>query len=51
MTMDLVDKEAGAFKFSLWTTTYEDKGKQVVVTDVSKGQIKTYRYVKKQDQK
>ena len=51
MTMDLVDKEAGAFSFSQGTTTYEVKGKQVVVRVVSKGQIKTYRYVKKQDQK
>ena len=51
MTMDLVDKEAGAFSFSQGTTTYEVKGKQVVVRVASKGQIKTYRYVKKQDQK
>ena len=51
MTMDLVDKEAGAFSFSQGTTTYEVKGKQVIVRVASKGQIKTYRYVKKQDQK
>ena len=51
LPMALVDKEAGAFSFSQVTTTYEVKGKQVVVRVVSKGQIKTYRYVKKQDQK
>ena len=51
MTMDLVDKEAGAFSFSQGTTTYEVKDKQVIVRVVSKGQIKTYRYVKKQEQK
>ncbi|EHE91980.1 ComG operon protein 6 [Streptococcus thermophilus CNCM I-1630] len=49
MTMDLVDKEAGAFSFSQGTTTYEVKGKQVIVRVASKGQIKTYRYVKNQD--
>ena len=51
MTMALVDKKAGAFSFSQGTTTYEIKGKQVIVRVASKGQIKTYRYVKKQDQK
>ena len=49
--MALVDKEAGSFSFSQGTTTYEVKGKQVIVRVASKGQIKTYRYVKKQDQK
>ena len=48
MTMD---KEAGAFSFSQGTTTYEVKDKQVIVRVASKGQIKTYRYVKKQEQK
>ena len=48
MTMDLV---AGAFSFSQGTTTYEVKDKQVIVRVASKGQIKTYRYVKKQEQK
>ena len=33
------------------TTTYEVKDKQVIVRVASKGQIKTYRYVKKQKQK
>ena len=51
MTMDLADKEAGAFSFSQGTTTYEVKDKQVIVRVASKGQIKTYRYVKKQEQK
>ena len=51
MTMNLVDKEAGAFSFSQGTTTYEVKDKQVIVRVASKGQIKTYRYVKKQEQK
>lgn len=53
MTMDLADKEAGAFSFSFsqGTTTYEVKDKQVIVRVASKGQIKTYRYVKKQEQK
>ena len=32
MTMDLADKEAGAFSFSQGTTTYEVKDKQVIVT-------------------
>ena len=31
MTMDLADKEAGAFSFSQGTTTYEVKDKQVIV--------------------
>ncbi len=39
MTMDLVDKEAGAFSFSQGTTTYEVKEKQVIVRVASKGQI------------
>ena len=47
----LADKEAGAFSFSQGTTTYEVKDKQVIVRVASKGQIKTYRYVKKQEQK
>ncbi|XOV99574.1 hypothetical protein QK903_08760 [Streptococcus thermophilus] len=51
MTMALVDKKAGAFSFSQGTTTYEIKGKQVIVRVASKGQIKTYRYVKKQEQR
>ena len=51
MTMDLVDKKAGAFSFSQGTTTYEIKGKQVIVRVASKGQIKTYRYVMKQEQR
>ena len=51
MTMALVDKEAGSFSFSQGTTTYEVKGKQVIVRAASKSQIKTYRYVMKQDQK
>ena len=49
--MDLADKEAGAFSFSQGTTTYEVKDRQVIVRVASKGQIKTYRYVKKQEQK
>ena len=51
MTMDLADKEAGAFGFSQGTTTYEVKDKQVIVRVASKGQIKTYRYMKEQEQK
>ena len=42
MTMDLADKEAGAFSFSQGTTTYEVKDKQVIVRVASKGQIKTW---------
>ena len=51
MTMALVDKKSGAFSFSQGTTTYDIKGKQVIVRVASKGQIKTYRYVKKQEQR
>ena len=51
MTMDLADKEAGAFSFSQGTTTYEVKDKQVIVRVASKGQIKTYCDVKKQELK
>ena len=36
MTMDLADKEAGAFSFSQGTTTYEVKDKQVIVRVASK---------------
>ena len=50
-TMDLAYKESGAFGFAQGTTTYEVKDRQVIVRVASKGQIKTYRYVKKQEQK
>lgn len=47
MTMDLADKEAVLLVSLKGTTTYEVKDKQVIVRVASKGQIKTYRYVKK----
>ena len=51
MTMDLADKEAGALALLRELRLMRLRDKQVIVRVASKGQIKTYRYVKKQEQK
>ena len=49
MTMDLVDKEAGAFSFLRDYDFTRLRVSKRIVRVASKGQIKTYRYVKNKD--